>query len=386
METLRVGVVGVGYIGGKHIETIRRIPHAEIMGIVDVDYDRAQKVAAELDIPVVFRTVDEMLASDKIDVIHNCTPTAMHFEVNRKAICAGKSLYCEKPLTMTSEEADVLLKLLEEKPVANAVNLNYRMNALVQEMKERIAHNEGGRLFMVTGSYVQDWMMFQDDYDWRLDPEVGGRSRALSDIGSHLFDLCQFVTGKRIVAVNASMMIVHPKRRHYEKTGGTFSRERGRFLGEMEVRNEDAANIMIRLEDGTEGLLQVSQISAGHKNDLRLRLDLEKCSYEWKQENGDMLLIGHRGRPNEILHREADMLSVQTRGFSRLPAGHPEGWNDALYNAISAFYHSIHVRNGSQEVPYATIQDGAWVMKVIDACMQSGREMRWVDVKMGACL
>ena len=239
---------------------------------------------------------------------------------------------------------------------------------------------------MVTGSYVQDWMMYQDDYDWRLDLEMGGRSRALSDIGSHLFDLCQFVTGQHITAVNAKLMIVHPKRLHYEKDGGTFSKEKGRFLGEVEVQNEDVANIMIRLSGGAEGMMQVSQITAGHKNDLRLRLDLEKCSYEWKQENGDMLYIGYRGRPNEILHREADMLSEQVRGFSRLPAGHPEGWNDVLYNAISAFYRSINEKNDGQTVPYATIEDGVSVMKVIDACMKSDREMRWVDVEMGACL
>lgn len=386
METLRIGIVGVGYIGNKHIETIRRIPHTRIMGVVDADYERACRTARDLEIPCVYTTVDEMLASDQIDVIHNCTPTSKHFEVNKKVICAGKSLYCEKPLTMNLEEAAELMALLEKNPVPNAVNLNYRMNALVQEMRTRVQDGESGRLFMVTGSYVQDWMMYQDDYDWRLDLEMGGRSRALSDIGSHLFDLCQFVTGQHITAVNAKLMIVHPKRLHYEKDGGTFSKEKGRFLGEVEVQNEDVANIMIRLSGGAEGMMQVSQITAGHKNDLRLRLDLEKCSYEWKQENGDMLYIGYRGRPNEILHREADMLSEQVRGFSRLPAGHPEGWNDVLYNAISAFYRSINEKNDGQTVPYATIEDGVSVMKVIDACMKSDREMRWVDVEMGACL
>lgn len=386
METLRIGIVGVGYIGGKHIEAIRRIPHAKIMAVVDADHKRAQQTAADMDIPCVFETVDEMLVSDKVDVVHNCTPTAMHYEVNRKVICAGKSLYCEKPMTMTSEEAEELVGLLEKHPVANAVNLNYRMSALVQEMKERIQSHQDGRVFMVTGSYVQDWMMFQDDYDWRLDPEVGGRSRALSDIGSHLFDLCQFVTGQRIVAVNARLMIAHPKRMHYEKNGGTFSTEKGRFLEEVEVKNEDAAQIMIRMEDGTEGMLQVSQITAGHKNDLSLRIDLENCSYEWKQENGDMLYIGHRGRANEIMYRESDALTEQSKRFSRLPAGHPEGWNDVLCHAIGAFYQSVRHRDWERHVPYATIRDGAWIMKIIDACMESDRIMRWIDVDMGACL
>lgn len=386
MDILRIGIVGVGYIGGKHIECIRRIPHTKIMAVVDADMERARQVASDMEIPCVFESVEEMLASGLVDVVHNCTPTAMHYEVNKKVICAGKSLYCEKPLTMSVEEAESLLQLLKEHPVMNAVNLNYRMNALVQEIKERIQGGMDGRLFMVTGSYVQDWMMMEDDYDWRLDPAMGGRSRALSDIGSHLFDVCQYVTGQRITAVNARMMIVHPKRLHYEKSGGTFSAEKGELLGEVEVKNEDAANILIRLEGGAEGMLQVSQISAGHKNDLRLRLDLEKCSYEWRQENGDLLYIGHRGRPNEVLYREKAALTARSGRFSHLPAGHPEGWNDALCTAIEAFYSSVHYKECGENVPYAAIQDGVWVMKVIDACLKSSRTGSWIDVDTGACL
>lgn len=386
METLKIGIVGVGYIGGKHIESIRRIPHTKITAIVDPDMKRAKQIASDMEIPCVFETVDEMLEFGTVDVVHNCTPTAKHYEVNKKVICAGKSLYCEKPLTLSAEEAESLLLLLEKHPVANAVNLNYRMNALIQEMKERVQSGGDGRLFMVTGSYVQDWMMMEDDYDWRLDLALGGKSRALSDIGSHLFDICQYVTGQRIVAVNAKMMIVYPKRLRYEKTGGTFSTQKGAFLGEVEVKNEDAANIFIRLEGGAEGVLQVSQVSAGHKNDLQVRLDLEKCSYEWRQENGDLLYIGHRGRPNKILYREGAALSAGSGIFSHLPAGHPEGWNDALYNAIEAFYRSVRQEGGDGNVPYATIRDAAWVMKVIDACIKSSETGRWIDVGTGACL
>ena len=382
MEKLKVGIVGTGFIGGKHIEAISRIPEAEIVAVVDSYAPKGQETAGRLGVKY-YGSVEEMLEKEQLDVVHNCTPTSMHYTVNEKIIKADKHLYCEKPLALSAEEGDQLVQLLAEHPVANGVNLNYRMNALVQDVHDRVRLGQTGRTFLVTGSYVQDWMMMQDDYDWRLDPKVGGASRAIADIGSHLFDTTQFVTGRKIIAVNAKLVVVHPTRLKYEKTGGTFSKEKGSAFQEVPVINEDAASIMVQFEDGTNGLFQVSQISAGHKNDMRVRFDFEKCSYEWRQEENNLLYIGHRDEPNQIKQREAAALTEKARRYTGLPAGHPEGWNDVLYQAINAFYQSILNGTYHEEVPYATVSQGAWIMKIIEACLKSDELGQWVNVEMG---
>lgn len=382
MDRLRIGVVGTGFIGGRHIEAISRIPQAQLVAVVDSYRPKGTETAQRYHVKY-YASVEDMLAHEDLDVVHNCTPTNMHYTVNEQVLKANKHLYCEKPLSLNREEGERLVQLLQEHPVANGVNLNYRMNALVQDMRDRVRNGETGRTFMVTGSYVQDWMMAQEDYDWRLDPKIGGESRAVADIGSHLFDTAQFVTGQRITAVNARLMVMHPVRMQYEKTGGTFSKEKGKLLREIPVVNEDAASIMVRFENGVEGLFQVSQISAGHKNDMRVRFDFEHCSYEWRQEENNLLYIGHRDAPNQVKNREAGALTTRASAYTGLPAGHPEGWNDVLYQAIHAFYQSILTNTYTDEVPYATLREGAWIMKIIHACMVSHKLGQWIDVETG---
>lgn len=386
MEKLRIGVIGTGFIGGRHIDSISRIPGTRIVAVADTSIEKAREVAENFGANA-YASIDEMLENEELDVVHNCTPTSMHYTINARVIEAGKHLYCEKPLSLSSEEGEKLLALLAKNPVANGVNLNYRMNALIQDIHQRVKENEMGRTFLVTGCYVQDWMMKKDDYDWRLNPDIGGDSRAIADIGSHLFDTSQYVLGKRIAAVNASLMIMHPTRLQYEKTGGTFDKKRGRLIRETPVVNEDAASIMVRFEDGSNGLFYVSQVSAGHKNDMRLRFDFESCSCEWRQEENNLLYIGHRDEPNQVKYRETGALSKEAQAFTELPAGHLEGWNDVLYQAIGAFYQSI--RTGSYKrdrVPYATVEDGVWIMKIIEACLTSDACGQWVDVQTGETL
>lgn len=263
-KVFKVGIVGIGFIGMRHIDAISRIPGAKIVAVADYFEERARQVAEAIGAEYACRSVDEMLANCEVDIVHNCTPTSMHYEVSRRAIEAGKAIYCEKPLALDAGQAAALTALLAERPVPNGVNLNYRMNALVQDLQATVRGGEAGRPFMVTGSYIQDWMMKEDDYDWRLDPKVGGQSRAIADIGSHLFDTAQYVLGRRITAVYADTLIAHPVRYRYDKKGGTFSREKGELMDRVEVVNEDAASIMARFEGGIHGLFQVSQITGGH--------------------------------------------------------------------------------------------------------------------------
>ena len=224
MKKLRVGVVGVGFIGASHLEAVRRIPFAENAAIMNRTMATAERRAEEFGVPKVYRSLEEMLADPEIDVVHNCTPNNAHLEVNRKIIKSGKHIFSEKPLAMTVAETSELVRLLKGHPDTVAgVNFNYRMNPLVQDMKNRIAAGEIGRPVLVHGSYLQDWLLYDTDYNWRCDEETAGASRAVADIGSHWIDCVQAVVGSKIVEVCSNLKTAHPIRKKPLKETETFT-------------------------------------------------------------------------------------------------------------------------------------------------------------------
>ena len=381
MKKLRVGVIGTGFIGKQHIEAIRRIPGAEVLAIADANGEMAKSVAESMCVPAYFTDYHSMLNDDAIDVVHNCTPSAMHYGINKDIILAGKGVYCEKPFTLTTDESEELVKLAAEKKVAAGVNFNYRHNAMVQEMRERLCNGSVGRPLMVSGEYLQDWLLYDTDFDWRLDPKLGGESRAVADIGSHCFDTAQFVLGCDIKRVYAKLMTMHPVRKRCEKNG-TFSAGAGRVLEQVPVHSEDAAFIMAEFENGVPALFQVTQVCAGKKNGLALTVSASQAALEWAQERPDRLWIGRRDTPNEEVYADAKYLTGNAKAYASLPNGHPVGWHDALKNAIGAFYEAI--REGSFAKPgskrYTDFARGHQVMRLVDACLESSRTGDWVEV------
>ena len=206
MEQIKVGIIGAGFIGKQHIEAVRRIPGLTVLALCDTNEKAGREIAQNLGIPEFYSDYREMMKNPELVSIHNCTPTNMHFEINRAALEAGKHIYCEKPLTMTVEEATELIRLAKEKHVCTGVNFNYRNNVMVHEMKDRVGRQAIGKAFMVYGEYLQDWLLFDTDYDWRMNLETGGESRAVADIGSHCFDTAQYVLGRRIKSVYANLI------------------------------------------------------------------------------------------------------------------------------------------------------------------------------------
>ncbi len=369
---LQIGVVGTGFIGKQHIEAIRRIPNLKVAAIVEKDEAAARLVSGQLGIEKWYTDYRALLEDDTIDAVHNCTPSFLHFPVNKEAILKGKHIYCEKPLTLDALEAEQLARLAEKNDVAAGVNFNYRHNAMVQQMQQIIRHGEAGRIFMVSGQYLQDWLLYDTDYDWRMDPEMGGRSRAVADIGSHCFDTAQFVTGKRIKSVYSNLFIAHPVRKRRTKPGE---------LEEVRMSSEDGAFVMGRFEDGTPFNFIFSQVSAGKKNALSLSVSGSEKLLEWHQEKPDILNIGNRNKPNELVYAAPEYLSDGIKAYGNLPAGHSVGWHDALTNAIKAFYNSIF--DGSykaQEQNYATFETGRRIMELVDACLDSSEKNRWVEL------
>lgn len=379
---LRIGIIGAGFIGMQHIEAIGRIPGSKIVAIADNKLDWLKELQGKGLCEHIYLDYKEMIENEKLDAVHNCTPTNIHFDVSKLLIEKNIHIFSEKPLAKTAEEGDELIKLLEGKELVNAVNFNYRNNLLAKEMHERIKADEFGKTFLVQGEYLQDWLMYQSDYDWRMDLEIGGKSRALSDIGSHCFDFIEYVTSKRIVAVNAKLIKVFDKRKKYQKAGTFVEVDKDSVDYELvDVLNEDGGLINIELEDGVFGSVVISQISAGKKNGLKVSVFGENNSLEWSQEQSDRLKIGFRDKGNEEIYADAKYVSDGAKEFATLPNGHPVGWHDALTNGIRAFYKSIDEENYNEKQTFATFKDANHILKVVEACFESDKLGKWIKVK-----
>lgn len=383
MRKLRVGMIGAGFIGPVHIDAVRRMGLAEIVGFSDVDLELARAKAEQFHIPRAYGNYADLIHDPDVDVIHNCTPTNLHMEVNRQAILAGKHIFSEKPLGMSAAESRAMLELLREHPqVIHGVNYNYRMYPLALDMKRRIRRGELGRIHLIHGSFLQDWLLYATDYNWRIEPEISGATRAIGDLGSHWCDLAQTVTGMKIVEVFAEFNIVHPVRRK-STVAETFAKTQAAAeYEEKTVRTEDWAAVLVRFENGAKGVFQAGEISAGRKARLDLEISGLGGTFYWNQEEGDKLWIGQREGANQIAFRDPNGMDADQRRYAFAPAGHPEGWLDSNRNSVAAFYQAVlsGVRPGPGEAEYATFEDGHDIMLVTDAIARSHAEGRWIAV------
>lgn len=379
MKKHQVGIIGTGFIGKQHIEAIGRIPGVSVKAVSDTNEKEGRRVKEQFAIKDFYQDYRELLKDPEIDVIHNCTPTFMHYTINRDAILAGKHIYCEKPLTMTKQEAAELVALAEEKSIIGAVNFNYRNNVMVHEMKARIEKGKIGTPFMVYAEYLQDWLLYDTDYDWRMDPEMGGVSRAVADIGSHCFDTMEYVLGRKIVSVYARLINIYPVRKKAAISGETFTHTKNGGNTEVCVPSEDAAFIMAEFEGGIHGLINLSQVCAGMKNGMSICVSGSQSSLRWRQERADHLWVGHRDSGNEDVYAASQFLEAEAGMFTSLPAGHPVGWADAFCNGIRDFYACLNKEKN--RYGYADLKDGLRIMKVIEACVRSSRENKWAAVE-----
>lgn len=383
MKKIKAGIIGMGFIGVSHIEAIRRVGFAELVAVADVNYDLAKKKADEYHIPKCYATVDELLADEEITVVHNCTPNFLHKEINEKIIKAGKHIFSEKPLTRTAGESAEMLELLKQYPnTIHGVNFNYRMNPLVQEMKQKVISGEVGKVNLVHGSYLQDWLLYDTDYNWRIEPEVTGVSRCIADIGSHWMDAVQTVTGAKIVEVCADLVTVFPVRKKPLGQVETFSVNTNTDYEERKVTTEDYGAVLFKMDNGAHGVFYVSEVSAGRGCYFNFEIDGTKCSMEWNQERADEMWMGHRDGPNYLVKRNPNHMTPEAKQYTYLSAGHPEGWNDAMKNNVMAFYKFIgeDKKMGVDPVDFATFEDGHYIMKLTEAIVESSKSRSWVRV------
>lgn len=379
MKKLKTGILGMGYIGGSHIDAVRRIPECELWAVADANEALAREKAEHYQVPKCYASIDALLADPEIEVIHNCTPNNLHTEINKKVLAAGKHLLSEKPLALNSQEAESLLEVHRAHPESvAAVNFNYRMNPMVQEMRARVASGEVGKINGVHGCYLQDWLLYDLDYSWRLEPEIAGPSCCVADIGSHWMDLVEHVLGERIVELVADLRTTFPVRKKPLKQVETFSTGKETPYEEVPVKNEDYASVIFRLSGGATGSFTVSEVSAGHGCYFQVEISGSKESLMWNQEQNDRMWVGRRNGENSVVLRDPAILSPEARAYTGLSKGHPEGWNDAFLNNIRGFYRHILLGEAPR---FATLEDAAHIVKLTECCVESSRSRAWVRVE-----
>lgn len=380
---INVGIIGSGFIGPAHIEALRRLGNINVVAICDTQQASAEARAAELNVPHAYSDVATFLQHEGLDVVHNCTPNHVHAEINRQVLQAGKHIFSEKPLCMTMEEARELVDLAEQAGVVHGVSFVYRQFAMVQQAASMIGQAELGRLFSAQGSYVQDWMLEETDYNWRVNAEKGGASRAVADIGSHWCDTIQFTTGKKIVEVMADLAIVWPSRKASVQPSTTFGAKQAEQQYEShKVTTEDMGFVLFRFDDGSKGSFNVSQVAAGRKNRLAFEVNGSLASLAWDQETPQQLWIGHRHQANQLLSDDPSLLNADVAGRARFPGGHIEGWPDAFRNMMQQFYLAVAQGKPPAEnaASFATFHDGAQVMAIVDAIVRSHQQQSWTRV------
>ncbi|PAY19741.1 dehydrogenase [Rhodopirellula sp. SM50] len=386
MATFRTVVVGTGFIGPVHVEALRRAG-VQVAGIVGATPEKSRAAGERLGLPTGLNTFEEALADPSIDCIHLATPNRLHFDQAKAVLRAGKHVVCEKPLAMNSTESGELVRLAKESGRAAAVAYNIRFYPLCHEAAARVRKDMLGNLLHVTGSYVQDWLLKETDFNWRVLAADGGELRAVADIGTHWLDLIQFITGRHITSVCADLRTVHPTRQRptgsVETYSGNSNSDEGQIAAASEpvkIATEDCGAILLRFAGGANGCLWVSQTTAGKKNCLRYELAGAKQSLAWNSESPNRLEIGSRDQPNACLVRDPAQMEPSAAAISSYPGGHNEGFPDTFKQLFRCFYGSIANGEVSGPAPYPTFIDGHREILLCEAILKSHREQRWVEV------
>jgi predicted dehydrogenase len=321
-----------------------------------------------------------VLRDQAIDAVHICTPNTEHFTMAKSALEAGKHVLCEKPLATSVVEGEELVALAAKQGVRNCLCHNLRCYPMVQQMRRMREAEDLGEILVIQGTYFQDWLLYDTDWNWRVDAKAGGASRCMADIGSHWFDMAEHVTGLRVSSLCADLQMFHPTRKQPKHLVETFA---NKLLGPNDyigtaVDTEDFGAVLFHMGARTRGSVTASQVSAGRKNRLSIEIYGTKSSIAWNQERPDELWVGHRDAGNEIFIKDPSLLKAQARSYADLPGGHSEGYDDTFKQLFRRFYASIGVTESATEYPQ--FGDGLRQLTILDAVLQSHHTRGWIDV------
>jgi predicted dehydrogenase len=380
MKILKTALIGTGFMGRIHAENLRRLGTVEISSVAGSSRERARAFGASIGVNRTSGDYRELLQDSTLDAVHVLTPNALHYPICRAALEAGKHVLCEKPFTVSLGQARELVELARLTSLANCIQHNLRYYPLVQQMRRMIAAGELGEILIVQGTYSQDWLLYDTDWNWRVEASANGMLRAMGDIGSHWMDAVQHVTGLLITEICADLATFHATRRKPKGGVETFA---GQQLNASEyesvpIDTEDFGAVLLRLGERARGAFTVSQMSAGRKNSFTIEIYGSKAGVSWNQERPDELWIGRRNEPNQILVKDPALLYPEAAGYADLPGGHSEGYDDTHKQVFKRFYARVADPSAPQEYP--TFQDGMWGMHLLEKVAESANKRGWVSV------
>ena len=380
MKRFRTAVIGTGFMGRVHLEALRRVEFVDVAAIAGRQLEAAKRLGAGFGVETAVDDYRELLEDVTIDAVHICTPNATHYQMAKDALLAGKHVLCEKPLSVSVEEARELVRLARERALRNCVCHNLRYYPMVQQIRRMREDGELGEVLVVQGTYSQDWLLYATDWNWRIDTKAGGALRAMGDIGSHWFDMAEHLTGLRVQSLCADLQTFHSTRKRPKQSVETFG---GKLLSaadveDIQVQTEDFGAVLFRMGESARGAMTASQVSAGRKNHLSIEIYGTKSSVRWDQERPDELWIGQRNSPNQVIVKDPSLLKKPAAAYADLPGGHSEGYDDTFKQIFRRFYASIAELEPVPEYPQ--MLDGLRQMRIMEAELESHRKRSWVEL------
>jgi predicted dehydrogenase len=383
LHEISAAILGTGFIGPVHVEALRRLG-INVAGILGSSAEKSQAAAQNLGLPRGYGSLAELLSDPAVDVVHITSPNRYHRDQVLDCFKAGKHVICEKPLAMSTRETKELVAAAAVHPhLIAAVNYNVRFYPLCLQARSMIRNGEIGDILHVSGSYLQDWLLYPTDYNWRVEAGEGGNLRAVGDIGTHWLDLLGFITGLSVESLLADLWTAHPIRQKPVNAGSeTFTgkvQSSARKTEDVPIQTEDYGSILLKFNGGKRGAVTVSQMAAGRKNCIRFEISGTKKSLAWNSESPQELWIGDREGPNSVLMTDPSLLHADVRPFANYPGGHQEGFPDTFKQLYRAVYHDIQNGKRSADSLYATFADGHREVALCEAILESHKKAAWVS-------
>ncbi|MGD0200520.1 MAG: Gfo/Idh/MocA family oxidoreductase [Bryobacteraceae bacterium] len=381
MRKIKTAVIGTGFMGRVHTEAIRRLGNVEVAAVAAENEGLAAAFAQATGVEKTVTDYHKLLEDPQIEAVHICTPNALHYPIAKAAMLAGKHVLCEKPLAVSSAEARELVEIARKQGVANCLNHNLRFYPLVQQVRAMIQNGELGEILVVQGTYSQDWLLYDTDWNWRVVAQDNGPLRVMGDIGSHWMDTIMHLTGLEITGLCADLQIFHQTRKRPKVAVETFAGKtlRPEDFDEVPIETEDFGAVLLRLGGRARGAFTVSQVNAGCKNRFQFEIYGSKAGVIWNQETPDLLWIGHRNEPNQLIVKDPSLLDVKARGYADLPGGHSEGYDDAHKMCFRRFY--ARVADPAAPIEYPTFEDGYHMLRILEKVIESSKTRAWVDIE-----
>jgi predicted dehydrogenase len=380
METLKTAIIGTGFMGKVHAENVRRLGNVEIAAVAASSDEKARQFGQSIGVERTTGDYQSLLHDTSIRAVHVLTPNALHFPMCKAALSAGKHVLCEKPFTMTSAEAAELVGLAEKTGLANCLQHNLRYYPVVQQIRRMIEAGDLGEILIVQGTYSQDWLLYDTDWNWRIESKSNGALRAMGDIGSHWMDMIQHLTGLRITELCADLETFHKTRKKPKGSIETFAGKKLKpeDYQDAPIDTEDFGAVLLHLDRRARGAFTVSQMSAGRKNMFTFDIYGTKSGVSWNQERPDELWMGQRNSPNGLIVKDPSLLYPQAAAYADLPGGHSEGYDDTHKQVFKRFY--AKVADASAPVEYPTFEDGLLGMQLLEKVLESAKKRGWVTV------